>query len=279
MLEETFDFQEIFFATATIGLAVAVVLLILVFAFEQGEAAYASVFERPFYVHLYFRPKPLEPLQRKMLTQISPFYKKLSTKRKRYFEHRIQRFLNRYEIIGREGFVITNEVKVRVASTYAMLSFGWRNYLIETFDKIIIFPEAFWSSTNQEYHKGEFNPGLKTVVFSWVDFVTSQDITNNNLNLGIHEFAHVLHFHSHQNSNVSSLTFNRLFKRCIEEITCPNNNQALHNSGYFRDYAYTNSFEFLAVVLEHFFETPTEFNSHFPELYKIVSKMLNYRLN
>ncbi|WP_374707785.1 zinc-dependent peptidase [Flavobacterium sp. J372] len=48
-------------------------------------------------------------------------------------------------------------------------------------------------------------------------------------------------------------------------------------SGYLRDYAYTNQFEFLAVVLEHFFETPTEFKQRFPELYGMVKRMINFR--
>ncbi|WP_410603855.1 zinc-dependent peptidase, partial [Bacillus sp. SIMBA_008] len=46
---------------------------------------------------------------------------------------------------------------------------------------------------------------------------------------------------------------------------------------YFREYAYTNKFEFLAVILEHFFETPEIFKREFPELYLNVKTMINFK--
>jgi Mlc titration factor MtfA (ptsG expression regulator) len=48
-------------------------------------------------------------------------------------------------------------------------------------------------------------------------------------------------------------------------------------SNYFRFYAYTNQVEFLAVILEHFFETPQVFKKEFPELYSNVRDMINFK--
>ena len=47
-------------------------------------------------------------------------------------------------------------------------------------------------------------------------------------------------------------------------------------SRYFREYAYTNQFEFLAVLIEYFFETPVEFKTQFPSIYLKVKQMLNF---
>ena len=44
---------------------------------------------------------------------------------------------------------------------------------------------------------------------------------------------------------------------------------------YFRNYAFRNKMEFFAVAAEHFFETPVQFKKEIPELYKVISKMLN----
>jgi hypothetical protein len=41
-------------------------------------------------------------------------------------------------------------------------------------------------------------------------------------------------------------------------------------------YAFTNQFEFLAVVIESFIETPQEFKLQFPELYFKIRQMLNF---
>ena len=53
--------------------------------------------------------------------------------------------------------------------------------------------------------------------------------------------------------------------------------ERLIESHYFRIYAFTNQFEFLAVILEHYFETPLEFEKCFPDLYKKVGLMLNFK--
>ena len=47
-------------------------------------------------------------------------------------------------------------------------------------------------------------------------------------------------------------------------------------SDYFRNYAYTNKYEFLAVLIENFIETPKDFKMNFPQLYSKVRQMLNY---
>jgi hypothetical protein len=47
--------------------------------------------------------------------------------------------------------------------------FGMRHYLIDVFDKIIIYPQPYFSTITQEYHKGEFNRN-ETLVFSWKIF-------------------------------------------------------------------------------------------------------------
>ena len=51
----------------------------------------------------------------------------------------------------------------------------------------------------------------------------------------------------------------------------------LISSRYFREYAYTNQYEFFAVLLENFIETPLEFKTQFPELYRHMKQMLNFK--
>ena len=117
------------------------------------------------------------------------------------------------------------------------------------------------------------------VVFSWKHFEEGLLYDNDNINLGLHEFAHVLHLDSHRKRGVgsSSVIFSDMFNKIWEYVQVPDNREALIKSGYLRDYAYTNQFEFLAVLLEHFFETPRQFSEQFPVLYKYVRAMINYR--
>ena len=52
--------------------------------------------------------------------------------------------------------------------------------------------------------------------------------------------------------------------------------QKLIDSGFLRDYAYENQFEFVAVLLEYFFESPQEFKAKFPSIFLRVKHMINY---
>jgi Mlc titration factor MtfA (ptsG expression regulator) len=158
-----------------------------------------------------------------------------------------------------------------------MLTFGMRRYLVDSFNKIIIYPEQYLSTQSQEYYKGEFNPRMKAVVFSWKDFIEGYEINNDNLNLGIHEFSHVVHFNSMKNNDASSLTFQKHYTKLSKEVNHPPNKQRLIESNYFRIYAYTNHYEFISVIIEHYFETPQIFKSEFPELFSNVSMMLNHK--
>lgn len=236
-----------------------------------------ALFNKPLYIHLYFRPKKISQEQEYILRQKFRYYLGLSEKEKVYFQHRMVCFLEKYKFLPREEFVITQEVRTLVAATYVMLTFGMRRYLYDSFDKIIMYPEEYLSTQSEEYYKGEFNPRLKSVVFSWNDFIAGYEIDNDNLNLGIHEFSHVIHHHGMLNNDASSLTFKKHHTRLYKEVNHPPNRQKLIDSDYFRIYAYTNQFEFISVIIEHYFETPLEFRSRFPELYENVSLMLNHK--
>lgn len=252
------------------------ILFLLLILFRIVEPTYMMIFNKPLYLYFYPFPKKLSLKQKLILTQEFPFYKMLSNKKKIYFEHRVKSFLNHYQFIGKEEILVTEEMKIIIVGTYIMLTFGMRHYLINLFKAIIIYPNAYFSNTNQAYHKGEFNPMMKAVAFSWEDFILGHQTTNDNLNLGLHEFAHILHFHGMKSNDPSAILFYDEFNKVITYYNDSNLNKKLFEQGYFREYAYENRFEFIAVILEHFFETPQLFKIKFPELYQRVSAMINF---
>jgi Mlc titration factor MtfA (ptsG expression regulator) len=240
------------------------------------EHYYLMVFNKPVYIHFYISPKKLSDSNKAILANKIAFYTKLSHKRKSYFDHRVATFIESYSFISKEDLVITNEMKVMIAATAIKLTFGMRKYIVDVFDKIIIYPESYYSTINDAWHKGEFNPRMKAIVFSWKDFLEGYDYANDNLNLGLHEFAHAIHLHGLKNSDASSLQFAKMYVKIRDYIDCPEVSEKLIASDYFRVYAYTNHFEFIAVILEHFFETPEQFQNEHPELYGKVRKMINF---
>lgn len=237
------------------------------------------IFNKPLYLYFYLLPKKLSPNQRDILLKEFSFYNQLSARRKIYFDHRVKGFINHYQFVGKEELVVTDEMKILIAGTYTMLTFGMRDYLLEVFKTIVIYPSVYFSNSQQQYHKGEFNPVMKVVAFSWEDFLLGHQIKNDNLNLGLHEFSHVLHFYSMKSNDPSAIIFYDEFNEVITYYNDPKRNKKLQESTYFRDYAYENQFEFLAVILEHFFETPDMFIKENPELYQRLVKMINLKEN
>jgi MtfA peptidase len=253
------------------------VIIFFYYAFKMLEMVYVMRNKKPFFVHFYIRLRNLTPKQQSILKQQFSFYNKLSKKQQLYFEHRVASFINDKTFIGREGLVISDEVKILISATAVMLTFGFRDFYIGLIDKIFVYPKAFYSKANQEYHKGEFNPKLKALVLSWKDFKEGYNIGDDNLNLGIHEFTHAIHLNSIKEKDVSSTIFRDSFNELISLLT---NNKLIKDelitSKYFRSYAFTNQYEFVAVLIEYFIETPLEFKNRFPEIYAKVKQMLNF---
>ncbi|MFA9190992.1 zinc-dependent peptidase [Flavobacterium sp. FZUC8N2.13] len=251
------------------------ILALLLIVFRIIEPTYVLIFKKPLFLHIYPLLKKLNDEQKVILKNHFPFYNRLNLKKKRYFEHRVKEFISKYEFEGKD-IEITEFMKILIAGTYVMLTFGLRKYLIELFSRIVVYPSSYYSSSNDAYHKGEFNLGMKSVVFSWEDYILGNEISNDNINLGLHEFAHALHFHCLKSNDPSAVIFYDEFNKSMRYYKDEFLNNELRSKGYFRLYAYQNQFEFLAVILEHFFETPAIFKKQHPELFKIIVKMINF---
>ncbi len=254
-------------------------LFILSRLFQFLEMAYVEFINKKlFYKHIYLFKRKLSNQQRFILEKEFSFYRKLDSTNRSYFEHRMARIMNRLEFIGKD-IEVTDEMKVVITATQTKLTFGLRDYMIKSVDRIILYPGEFYSQINKSYHKGEFNLGYKALVFSWEDVVHGYHIEDDNLNLAVHEFTHAIHFHYMRVRRYS--TSAAIFLDAYVELTTMLDNDAklklkLVSSKFLRDYAYTNQFEFLSVILETFIESPQQFKNQFPQIYAKVKTMLNF---
>ncbi|WP_377714239.1 zinc-dependent peptidase [Pseudofulvibacter geojedonensis] len=258
-------------------LGLGLVLLVIYLGLKLIDVIYINVFKRPLWVHFYWYKKRLNKKQQQILKEKFTFYNKLSSLNKKRFEHRVIRFVGDKEFIAREGLILDDEKKLLIAATAVMLTFGMRDYLIPIIEKVIVYPDVFYSTINQEDHKGEFNPMLRALVLSWKDFEEGFRIDDDNLNLGIHEITHAIHINSIKRTDTASVIFSDGFYELQQLLLNENVKTRIMESSYFRDYAFTNKFEFLAVVLENFIESPDEFKGQFPLVYKKIRQMFNFR--
>ena len=204
------------------------------------------------------------------------FYNKLSSRQQKIFQHRLYVLNRRKKFKTIPSFKITDEMRLLIIATQVMLTFGMRSYRVRSVKTFIIYPSFYFSQLKQQEHIGEFNPAMKAVVFSWEHFLKGYALDNDNLNLGIHELSHALHYNSMQRWDISSLLFARGFL-AIQRLL--NDDEELHTIkkvAYLRDYAHTNMYEFFAVSMEHYIESPEIFKKELPKLYRIFKRMLNY---
>ncbi len=245
------------------------------YLFRLFEGFYASTFDKPLVRH-YWVYKKLTPSQISVLEEEFTFYTLLTNKQKKQFEHRVSNFITEKKFVAREQFHLTDRHKLLIAASACMLSFGRKNYLYNLIEYILIYPKEFYSKTNDQYHKGEFNPKERVIVFSWKDFEEGYDVANDNLNLGIHEFMHAMQIEAKSSHDGDSGRFEKYFKKIIKYLTNKNEKDRLLKERYFRAYAFTNQYEFIAVLSEYFIESPQEFKDLFPELYNYIKKILNF---
>lgn len=272
-MEEGLNYATIFFNI----LILCLLLLVFFLFFKIFDSLYISFFKRPAWVHFYFFKKKLSVSNRNFLNKNLSFYARLSKIDKKRFEHRLCNFLVDKSFISRENFALSEEKKILISATAIMLTFGMRKYMLPILEKIIIYPNEFYSTVNDQFHKGEFNPSLNALVLSWKDFEEGYRIDDDNVNLGIHEFTHAIHLNSIKRSDTASIVFSDGFTELLGLLRNDSLVADIRNSGVIREYAFTNEFEFLAVVVENFIESPLELKAHFPSVYNKIRQMFNFR--
>ena len=209
--------------------------------------------------------------------------------RKRNLERRTKKFVEKKKWLGR-NIQITQDIQICIAAIAIKLTFGLDNYLLPLFKTIIVFPREYYSPFTQTKNKGETNP-RGAMVFSWNYIRHGHKEMTDNLNLGLHEFAHALVIQKRYNYRFGNLnnrnnemSFWRLLKNQDSFIEHFNEwNQMLLRGGVevlvqkklFRNYAFTNHMEMFAVATEHFFESPLEIKEQLPEVYEQLRKIYN----
>jgi Mlc titration factor MtfA (ptsG expression regulator) len=266
--------QEIPLPTEGYLVILLVILAICLISFLGFENWYSSYYDKPLYRN-FLVYKKLAPSQIALLKTEFPFYNSLTKELQGQFQHRVATFIKNKEFVARESLEITQENKTLIAAMACKLSFGRKNYTYTIMDYILVYPGVFYSNTNDAHHKGEFNPRQKSLVLSWEDFEKGYRIGNDNYNLGLHEFMHAMHLEAKVGRDIDSARFMKHFNLILQRLADEDLKKTLDETRFFRAYAFTNQYEFMAVLTEYYFESPKELKELFPEVYQHINAMLN----
>ncbi|HET8861142.1 zinc-dependent peptidase [Marivirga sp.] len=220
------------------------------------------------------RSKKLNDVQIKNLDKYSPYYRRLNSKHKREFRSRVARFIHSKEFIPRNLEVITEEMKIVVASLAIQMTFGLPEVYLSHFGKILIYPDNYYSTINNDYHKGEVNPRFGIIVLSWKNLVKGIANENDGINLGFHELAHAIHLENRIANQEYGFIDSRLWERYNDLATYEMLKIKEGGISLFRAAAAIDHHEFFAVLLENFFEKPKALKAYSPNLYKKTTLLL-----
>ena len=210
---------------------------------------------------------------RDTLEEHNSYFKRLSTEGKKKFVKRIMFLMVRKVVVGYQDLKVSREMAILALSAQVQITFGLKKFSMPRFKKIILYPQEFYSRYFERNLKG-LTSGRGFVTLSWKDTLEGYANDRDNLNLALHEFAHALYIDLIDDSskdNAIRVLFNQEGDRLLNYFEHLKNS----NSTYLRKYAYTNEHEFFAVCIEHFFESPLEFQKKLGELYRYFCKLLN----
>lgn len=203
------------------------------------------------------------------------YYTTLNGHNKNLFVERLLIFIRSKHFVSQKNLEVNNKVKAIVSASAVQLTLGLKDWQLGYFDTIILFPADFKNEISGLYLKGETNlTGF--VSFSWKSFIEGYRIPNDNINLGLHEFAHALRFNGIRGENNDYFFENYFWKwYCYAYKEFYKLQKGLPS--IFRSYGGANINEFLSVAIEHFFESPQQFKNNAPELYSATAILLNQK--
>jgi MtfA peptidase len=208
-----------------------------------------------------------------LLKHKNSYFRNLSAEAQQRFVERVYSFMEDKYFVGREGLIITDEIRVMISASAIQLTFGLKDYTIPHLHTINVFPKVFYSKLFETSFKGLSTHG-GVVSLSWDDFQNGYADDEDKLNLGLHELAHAFNIDLDEDGNYDEYFiayFDRWRSAAINDF------QRLKEGSisFLRKYGSRNLHEFFAVCVECFFEAPEEFRKELPVLYGHTALMLN----
>lgn len=223
---------------------------------------------------LFFKRK-LSATDILFLEQYFPYYGRLNSTHKKEFLQKLETIISSKKFVPRGGLEeVSSEMEVLISATIAMVTFGWKRLRLAHFHTILIYPNAYFSTSNKTYHRGEVNPRFGLIVVSWRCFVEGLLDEKDGVNLGIHEIAHALKLANQIESDGEREFESQAWKAYKSLVPSELEKVKMGENSLFRAASALNEHEFFAVALENFFERPWEFFNARPELYQSLVRLL-----
>ncbi len=228
------------------------------------------------------------PEHRIVLQEKIAFYNALSDEEKTRFENELTGFLRRTRITGIDT-TIDDTDKVLVAASAVIPVFGFRDWHYGSITEVLIYPNSFnanfETAGNEEGNERRITGMVGTGAMNGTMILSKQALhvgfrnESDKQNTAIHEFVHLI---DKTDGAIDGIPENLLGKQYILpwiNLMSKEIKQINANKSDINPYGATNQSEFFAVVSEYFFEQPQLLQSKHPELYGMLERIFDQKLN
>lgn len=214
-----------------------------------------------------------DELMSAVLTKRFPFYNSLDAPGKEKFIIRLKKFiaLKTFIIHDTSGF---KEMPILVSATAVQICFGLDKYLLPNFNIFNIYPCEF-IGTYPSIRILIGNVTGNTINLSWKHLLDGLNAKTDGQNVGVHELAHALYYQTF----IIEKNVDREFRDTFIDFDSNGNKvydlEKSAGQGLYSDYAMKDFQEFWAESVDIFFEKPLQMKALYPELYLVMSDLLN----
>ncbi len=227
----------------------------------------------------WVKPNDYFPFQWKnLLKKNIKYYSLLSENEKLKFEQRIHSFIFNVKITGIRT-TINDEDRIYISSSAIIPVFAFPDWEYTFLEEVLLYPGDFTiKNGSQESPKlrglvggnGYFDGKM---MFSRKALAEGFKNNKDKVNVGIHEFAHII---DKDDSNINGVPLKLLGNYSVKPwiyLMHEKINEILLNKSDIRSYGATRPAEFLAVTTEYFFERPLFMKLKHPRLYFMLTKI------
>lgn len=226
------------------------------------------------------RRKPLGEAQRRVLERVL-WIRQLPAEARRELEGLVQIFLAEKRFEGCGGLVVTDEMRLVIATHACILLLGREADVYPGLYTILVYPHAYLARVRAS-HGGIVTEGTSTragetwprgsLVVAWDHVLRDAGDVHDGHNVVFHEFAHLLDFQDGTADGTPPLpsrtryvAWARILGDAYDDLT---DRIHRHKPSVLDAYATTNPAEFFAVATECFFEKPRPLERAYPALYE-----------
>jgi Mlc titration factor MtfA (ptsG expression regulator) len=206
------------------------------------------------------------------------YFNALNDVQQERFRQLVKVFLDETRITGIRTDV-DETTRILVAASAIIPVFNFDDWEYSRLGEVLIYPGSFDHKYRTEGVDSRNTLGMVgtghlsgVMILSKPSLLTGFNITTDNNNVGIHEFAHLVDGADGAIDGIPPGVPADVARAWIEwvgkELDEPPGKRS-----HIRRYAYTNEAEYFAVLVEYFFEAPDILERKDPELYRMLSKM------